>query len=260
MTIDEYRALKNEPVVEDKTKTTPEVEEKDKIKETKPEQNSTPADVVDTEIKEPKEAEIDLSGFGEGVTAEDVLKWKQGYMTAEDYAQKVSDLNKKENEVGSAIEAYAKLKNNPEIASKLDVQNLSPVEQAIHQSNQKIADLELKVEIQELASKHKDFDIVKVLEYAQGKAISLEDAYKVTRDTNTNTKDIDIEALKAQIRSEVEADIKKDKTATQTLIGTNGGSAEVKAPEQPKFTKQEVKVMKAFNMTPMEYDKWRAKK
>jgi phage I-like protein len=125
-------------------------------------------------------------------------------------------------------------------------------------------DLRLQQEVATLSSKYADFDVNEVINFAVNREMTnLEDAYllnkqykgftapqQVNTQTVQPTASVDVEALKAQIRAELQAEMN-----TSTIISGSGQAPSTPNPIQ--LSDAEMRVAKKMGLSPEEYAKWR---
>lgn len=272
MNVDEYMALKaqeeskvkepdqpaDKPVEEEKKQAEPTPEPKEEIKE-EPKKE-----------EEVKTNKLHIDGIGD-VDIDEIKEWKNGYLRQTDYTKKTQSLANQKKEVEDAVEVYNYLKSNPDVAKRLAegdtitkdekkiVSKVDPNMQNMSALTQQIEMLTLRMEIQDLESKYKDFDVREVLSKAQEDGIDdLEKAYKLVKAEkvmNTPQQEVDIDALRKQIKSELLDEMKKEKIVTQSIISSNDKAPPSQAQEDT-HTEKELKIMKAFNMTKEDWKKW----
>jgi hypothetical protein len=199
---------------------------------------------------------------GEQVSIDEL---QRGYLRQSDYTRKTQDIARKERELATASQVLERVQQDPELAQQV---GYNP-EQAKYDSLQaELFDLRLQQEVQTLSTKYADFDANEVFNFALSRNMdNIEDAYLLnkqyksinvppqqnsvsTQPQTIATNQVDVEALKAQIRAELLAE-----QNTGSLISGGGSAPTPEADVQ--LTPDELKVAKAFRMTPDEYVKWR---
>lgn len=196
---------------------------------------------------------------GEKVSLEELQK---GYLRQSDYTRKTQEVARKERELATAQQIMEQMESNPELAAQV---GYDPNKAHMDKLQAELFDLRLAQEVNTLSTKYADFDVNEVFNFAlERKMENIEDAYLLNKQykelnapqqvNNTQpappAQAVDVEALKAQIRAELLAE-----QNTSTII-SGGGSAPT--PEaNVQLTPDELKVAKAFRMTPDEYAKWR---
>lgn len=262
MNITQYRAMKAQegqvtPTVEQTpatvvpqvvTQTTPNQEP------AKPETTPAQPPVVVPAVPE----KISIDGIGE--VAIDELK--KGYMRTADYTRKTQDIAKRSKEVENAIALYEQIKQNPELAEQIKEKtpipsSLDPATRKVVELEQKVYDTMLQLEINQLQTKYSDFEIREVLATAQEKNMTnLEDAYLLSKSRKPAVPVTqDAEALKAQIRQQILAEMEAEKN-TQTIITTNGSQTPVQT-VIPTISPAEQKVARMMKLSDADYVKWR---
>lgn len=247
MNIDDYRAM----IAQEKTQSQEKTEE---VVETKPAEEKK---IVD-ETKIPEKIEID--GIGE-VTLEEL---KNGYLRTSDYTKKTQDVANQRRENEEAIKLMQELKRNPTVAQEMstklpNMQQLDPAQAKIMELENKVYDMLLVQEINELKSKYEDFDAKTVLEIANEKKLyNLEDAYKLSKSVKTSeeTKTVDTDKIREELRAEILKELASEKNTTRTIITTNSETADIKD-DKPKMTDEEKRVARKMRVSDEEYIKWR---
>lgn len=263
MNIDEYRKFKAEQ--ETQAKQTQEAPEQtaevveNKVEETNPTQTETP--VVQS-------TKLSIDGIGE-VDINEVKEWKNGYMRNQDYTRKTQEVAAQRKEAEEALKVFQALKANPDALSQITQtptqSTLDPVSMKLQEVENKLYDYEVEREIDALTRKYPDFDAREVLNIATTRRTnSLEDAYLLHKALNitaqpTNqqqVQQVDVEALREQIRAEMAQELEKERNATQTIISTTDSPTQVSSNE-PKLTQQELDFCRRSKTDPIEYAKWR---
>lgn len=246
MNILEYRAMiaqeeqeKNQPVTEEVVvpDVAPVVEEPTPIQ---PEEEAVPQT-------------FDVNG--EQVTLDELTK---GYLRQSDYTRKTQDISRQSREIEKARELLEKVSENPELAQQL---GYDPESERVRELEANYYDLLLEKEVMTLSNKYADFDTDNVLNFAVERQMdNLEDAYLLYKQYNPNqaqpnssvpnTQAIDVEALKAQIRAELQAE-----QNTSTII-TGGGQAPTPQAEIT-LSPAEQRIARGMGLSDAEYAKWR---
>lgn len=280
MNIDEYRAKKAEMEMEasqnaqtqsatndgTQTEQTQTQEAQGKPDETTvPDQTNQvqeqPEEKVDTTETKPEVVEID----GQEFTIEEL---KQGYLRQNDYTKKTQEVKRKERQVEEAMKFMEELQKNPQIAQQLsqqfEIPNLDPKQAQFTELEDKYYELLVQNELRELTDKYGDFNQTAVLEIARDEGLNnLDTAYHIMQSREgggANTQEqLDVDALKQQIRDEILGEMKTQKEAnvdTSTIIQQTTGTTPIQTNE-PKLSQAELKVARAMNLSPEDYVKWR---
>jgi phage I-like protein len=224
----------------------------------RPEQSNettTPVEPSANTNPEPQFFEIN----GEKVSLEEL---QRGYMRQSDYTKKTQAVAQQARQAQEAMSLLEQLQQNPQVAQQL---NINPTEIRLRQLESQNQDLLLQQEIDLLSTKYPDFEAMDVLQFAHQRQMdNLEDAYLLNKTykannaqytqsapVQPNNSQIDVEALKAQLRAELQAELN-----TSTLITNQVGSAPT-AQHQVELRPDEIRVAKLMGMTPEEYAKWR---
>lgn len=260
MNIEQYRALKAQSAVASQTDQPSTVAPKVETQTTPEEVPTTTQPIVPlitqpTTITTPEKIMID------GVEVS-INELKNGYLRQTDYTQKTQEVARQRKEVESAVTLFEQLKQNPQVAQQLltqipSAQSLDPATAKVVELENKVYDMMLEREIDNLTRKYSDFEIKSVLEVAQAKNITnLEDAYLLHKSKTSNTSPTNIEELKKQLRQELLNEIEAEKNATQTII-TSGNGGIVVQDNSPKLSEGERKVARMMKLSESDYTKWR---
>lgn len=262
MNIEEYRAMKTQ------------LEQEAQNADSKVEQTAEEVEVITPEVKTEEPIKIDNESKtnenkividGEEVDIKDVTEWKRGYLRNSDYTKKTQELSQARRELNEAVSMYEQLKTNPptnqqSFQGQSSNENEKPVflrspAKQIEALESKVSGLMLQIEVADLERKYPDFDAKAVLEVAKNRGINdLEDAYLLHKSLKPSDNNLDIEALKEQIRQELVKEMEDEVKSTKSII-TSGGTSDSKSvkSDKPKLSPQELKVATAFNMTEDEY-------
>lgn len=176
-----------------------------------------------------------------------------------------AELNQAKQYLKQAEEAkiwYDKINENPEYAQAFakdkGLAYVDPKDRAVQELEQRYQTMLVEKEIQNLSIKYPDFNAEQVVATAVNKGLNnLEDAYllsKVAQGTaQPATQSIDVEALKAQIRQELQNEL-QSQVSTTSMIGAGTGSQSVQ-PSGVELTAHELKVAQSFGISPAEYQK-----
>lgn len=240
--------VSTEPVLQGNTET-------NQVESTPP---TTPTETVTqaepNQDEQPQVFEIN----GEQVSLEEL---QRGYLRQSDYTRKTQDIARKERELSHAQTVLEKVSSNPELAQQV---GYNPEQARVDALQAELFDLRLAQEVNTLSTKYADFDVNEVFQFALDRQMdNIEDAYLLNKQykqlnapvqlnnltTTTPAQAVDVEALKAQIRAELQAEIN-----TSSIISGGGGAPTPQADVQ--LTPDELKVAKMMKMTPEEYKKW----
>ena len=259
MNIDDYRAM----IAQEKEDATHKSEQTQTPNETKPIEKPKEEPTQENKI-ETLPDKLTIDGVGE-ITLDEL---KKGYLRTSDYTRKTQEVNKQRKEAEEAIKFYENLKSNPElaqeIASKTQIpRDLDPTQAKVVELENKLYDMMLQNEINNLQHKYPDFEVREVLPIAHEKGLlNLEDAYLLSKSQKTPTsksqENINVDDLKKQLREEIIKELDNEKNSTRTIISTN--STDVHLDDKPKMSEAERKVAKGMHLTDEEYIKWRDKK
>lgn len=252
MNLDEFRALKAEeekaPAEEVLSPATEEV---------KPEETPVP--------EEPKEIEVEIDGVGK-VNLDEL---RQGYMRQSDYTRKTQEIaeqkklieeqviNLKNSSVGQQAPVQDYIAQQQSTGQPTPVpQELAnnPFVKKITELEQRMYDMALRTEIQDMRVKYDDFDVVSVLTIARDKGITnLEDAYRLHKASIPATP-VNTDEVREQIRREILEELSKDKQATKTLISQT--DKKVAPTPDVELTEQQRRIASEFGMGVKEYASW----
>jgi PBP1b-binding outer membrane lipoprotein LpoB len=215
------------------------------------------AEPIETKPEQPQVFDIN----GQQVTLDEL---QRGYLRQSDYTKKTQDIARQSRELQQAQRVLEKVKANPEIAQTLE---FDPVQAERELLEAQRYDLMLQQEVDTLSSKYADFEVSEIMNFALTHQMNnLEDAYLLNKAYRNETpslrqavtpvvqaqpQSVDVEALKAQIRAELQAELN-----TSTIISSQGGGAPVTTPPI-QLNEAEMRIARSFGMTPEEYAKWR---
>lgn len=278
MNIDDYRAMKAEMEASQNAQTQSTADDGSQTKQTqtqeaqgKPDETTVPnqtnqvqeqpeAEVEETETK-PDVVEID----GQQLTIDEL---KQGYLRQNDYTRKTQEISRKERQVEEAMKFMEELQKNPQVAQQLsqdfDIPTLDPAQAQFRELEDKYYELYVQNELRTLTDKYGEFDQTKVLEIARDEGLNnLDTAYHILQSREgggAHTQEqLDVEALKQQIRDEILNDMKaqrEENVDTSTIIQQTTNATPIQSNE-PKLSQAELKVARAMNLSPEDYVKWR---
>lgn len=268
MNLDQYRAMKaqeqtdttqsevqpNAQAVEVPTTTVQsDVPETTQIESAQPNTTEQGTTQAEPSTDEPQFFEIN----GEKVSLEELQK---GYLRQSDYTRKTQEVSRKQREIDQARALFEQLNQNPEVAQQI---GYNPQEASYQALQDELADLRLQQEINTLSTKYPDFNADEIIDFAVSRNLpNLEDAYLLNKQysqftqptvpaqTVTNTPQIDVETLKAQIRAELQAELN-----TSTII--NGSGTAPTTQTEVTLTDAEKRVARSMGLSEAEYAKWR---
>ena len=201
----------------------------------------------------PIEFEID----GQKFTADEIKEWRKGSMRQSDYTKKTQEIARQRREMQEAVEVYEFLRANPEIAKKLaeEAPEKAPVanrivDSKLYQLGYELQTMKIDQTLSMLKSKDPDLDEIAVLELANQKNWSIEDAYNNWRGSRLD--DIIKQKLSEQSKKITEK-IKSNNSQTATLMTP-------KPTQVDNFGLTEVQMRYAdkLNMSYEEYKKWQS--
>jgi phage I-like protein len=212
--------------------------------------------VTQTEPEEPKPQVFEIDG--KEVSLEEL---QRGYLRQSDYTKKTQEVARKERELAQARQIMEQVQAKPELAQAV---GFDPQASRMQELESELFDLRLQQEVATLSSKYADFDVNEVINFAVNREMTnLEDAYllnkqykgftapqQVNTQTVQPTASVDVEALKAQIRAELQAEMN-----TSTIISGSGQAPSTPNPIQ--LSDAEMRVAKKMGLSPEEYAKWR---
>ena len=139
---------------------------------------------------------------------------------------------------------------------------LTKEQQEIKKLNDNYNMLLVKNELAELKANYGDVNEREVIEFAvQRNLATLDDAYNLLQvekqRVNPRSEAVDVEALKEQIRQEVQREL-ESKVDTGTIISSRNTTKPV-TDDTPTLSPQELKVARNLKMSPTEYAKWRGR-
>lgn len=271
MNLDEYRAMvaqeqaeKNNPQGSESSNAQTDQGSTEPVQETnqQEEQSQSTPNVEREQTGTQPDAEPAPQVFninGQEVTLEEL---QRGYLRQSDYTRKTQDVAKQARQMQDALALLENVKNNPELAEQF---NIDPRDLQIKELEQNYYDLALQQEVQTLSTKYSDFEVSEVLDFALERGMdNLEDAYLLNKQYQSNTtqpntvptqqnipnQPVDIEALKAQLRQELQNEMN-----TSTMVSSQG--APPVAPNAPVLSEAELRIARNMKMSPEEYAKWR---
>jgi hypothetical protein len=240
MNIDEYKAMVS---TQESGKDTPVVEQEQPVTQEFVE-DAKPVDV-------PTKVKIGDEEF-------DIEELKKGYLRQSDYTKKTQEVANQRREAAQALELFNKFKTNPELADRLQeidgsdfFDRYNTTELALQEAQSKVHEYELRLELQQLTSKYKDFDEVEVLNEANRRGLTdLEFVYKALKGERGSQMQ-DADSIREQIKAELLAEL-QGTTDTTTILKAQGASAP-KAAKKIQLSQSELKMASIFGMTPDEY-------
>lgn len=208
------------------------------------------------EVSEPTTPDgIELDG--EILTLDQIREYRKGHMRQADYTRKTQELARMRQEHAEAIELYEFLRNNPEIAQRL--QEESPVAPAareltvdpiIRELDMKVRTMEVEKALGLIKQAMPEADEIEILQIATDKRISVEDAFEQWKGKNLD------KILEKRIKSQTEKmvdKIKENGQTTRTLMNPS-----LKPPtENLGLTSAEIAFARKMDMTPEEYKKYK---
>jgi phage I-like protein len=270
MNLDQYRAMKAQEQ-EDTTQTevqpnaqteqVPTEPVQPGVQETPQNEPTPPSTGTETPAQNEPSADPTPQFFeinGEQVSLEELQK---GYLRQSDYTRKTQEVSRKQREIQQAQALFEQLNQNPEVAQQI---GYNPQEASYQALQDELADLRLQQEITTLSTKYPDFNADAVIDFAVARNLpNLEDAYLLNKQYSQFTQPpatpvvpqqqpqaIDVEALKAQLRAELQAEMN-----TSTIINGSGTAPTTQA--DVVLTDAERRVARGMGMSDAEYAKWR---
>ena len=192
---------------------------------------------------------------GERLTPQQIKEYKQGYLRQSDYTKKTQELASQRNQYKEALDLYDYFKANPHLAEKLA--ELEETEQApkLNISNPAIEKLQIEVKTmqieKEIAELSKDpyFNELEVLDIATKEGKSVKEAFDIWKGKNF---DKILQSEKAKISTSLTDEIKKNNSATKTLINPNDNTD-----VSFGLSDIEMKMADKLGMSYEDYAKWR---
>ena len=237
----------------------------DDVEETVEEVVETPSDAIEGSESTPTDVDeqiVDKEPETPKTLSDDEIK----ALYEEKFGKKEENVNNTiDEQTQSALELYQYLENNPHLVQamrEVDVEGYKQLNNFVpDEITKKITELESYIEEQRyneyvkgLKSKYNDFDEDKVLEYAEKHdVLDLEVAYKALK--SETIKDVDVDAIRKQIREEILAELKQNSLNTQSIVG--GANQKPIVSEEVTLSSREQRIAKAMGITPSEYAKWR---
>lgn len=177
-------------------------------------------------------------------TQDDILKWKSGSMMQDDYTRKTQELANQRKELEEQRKALEGGVFNQPQQTKGDES----------QFNLKLAQLELKYEMDRLERKYPDMNKILVLQEAKrlmdngmpAHLINYEDIYNRTKPQKTE----------AELREEIRQQLLKEQ-AEGTNVGSIIGGHSNLGSDDGQLTEAELLMAKRLGMTPEEYKKYK---
>ena len=233
---------------------------------TEPEAEVTESsEVVEEQVTEEPEvsnepiSELDIDG--EKYKIEDIKEWRNASMRNNDYMDRLSQLQRIEEEHKDAIELFNYLRDKPELAKKLyELDTDAPKTKTMEPQNSKISELEqqirmLKIEkdLDSIKAKDKDINDVEILQLAIQRNVDVSTAYDMWRGANF---DKILNKKLTEQSKKITDNIKKNKEVTKTAIPSDKATA---TNTDFGLSDVELQFAKKLDMTPEEYSKWKAK-
>lgn len=225
---------------------------------------NVPATANDGDSNEPIDesgAEVySLPGLGD-YTIEELKEMKNGNLRQADYTKKTQELARQREELKDAENLYNYLKSNPHLVAALKQADTNPqspvvnaptVERQMLQQlmyNQKAMETDMKMN--ELKSKYGDVDELAI--YQKAAELRTDDLEFVYKALNYGKQSFDREALMAEIKEQLKAELEANRNGVSTIVNTNQQTAPIKTPE---LSANEKRVAAAMGMTEEEYVKW----
>jgi hypothetical protein len=230
------------------------------VQETPPSQSAPSNEGTQTETQtEPIKNEPQLFDVGGQKVTLDELQ--RGYLRQSDYTRKTQEVARQQRELEEFNRLKETLVKQPELAQQV---GYDPQQAQVQNLEQQYYDLLLQQEVNSLSTKYADFESSEVLNFAyENNLTNLEHAYLLHKQlqpapaqlnttpeyTQPANEPVDVEALKAQIRSELQQEMH-----TSTIITGSGTPPQPQA--EVKLTEHESKIARAFGLTPEQYKKW----
>lgn len=285
MNILEYRALKEQMAQQSQQEQSQQTEEtaqggqqvqqaveNQQTPETNPtQQQQIESSTQQEQTQETKPDKFVIDGIGE-VSLEELKEWRNGYMRNADYTRKTQELARQRQEIEQFLATQQKLVDGQQ-TSAVTGQGVAPSDPAA----KKIAELENRVydllvdrEVDQLQREFPDFDAREVIPIAQEKRLSLRDAYLINKaqkvivggatsnqqppanSVANTTPQIDVEALTREILKRLEA----ERDSTATIITPNEANTTV-VNNEPKLTPAELEFCRKRKIDPKEYAFWK---
>lgn len=208
---------------------------------------------------EPTKYSID--GLGE-LTAEEIKEFKQGYLRQSDYTRKTQETAKEKERLRQAEELFNYLNSKPHLVEALKqaeqnpnsvVNTASPDNQLLMQVVYDQKSMQLDMKLDALKQQYGEFDDVALLNKAtELRTDDLEFVLKGLR--AEEQKPVDIEALKAQLMTEIKSELSANKGAVDSTVTTKQSSP---VQQTTALTPQEIRVCQRMGMSEAEYLKYR---
>ena len=239
MNLDQFREIKAKELEASKQEQPKDTKQ---VEETKPETKQEETNTAPQKFNIPGIGEVDIEEL------------KSGYLRQSDYTKKTQEISTQKNEVKDAVVLYEFMKANPEVAKLVlekapQVKGVSKEEQRIRELESEIALQKKNVEIADLASKDKNFNLVEVEKIMEERKLhSLTDAYKIWKSDNGKP-DLDLESITKKIREDILKELNAN-VDTRTIVDGKGGDV---THTQPELTAIEKKIAKNLKMSEADY-------
>ena len=260
MNLEQYLALKAQEESQQTTEATPDVPsttegQVDTTPAPKPTQEpETQPEQPETSVVINDDVEVEVNGEKLKVS-----ELKQGYMRTADYTRKTQEVARQRKEAEEALRLLQQIRQTPG-AAPIAPQPLDPVQAKVVELENKMYDMMLEREIEQLSNKYSDFNVVAVLETAQAKGITdLEDAYKLTianKPPTPTAPSVDVEQIRREAYEKARKEIEEQIKATQTIVGPTDVKPVV-VDESSQLTPAEINVALNMGISASEYLKWK---
>jgi DNA-binding transcriptional MerR regulator len=241
--------------------------------ETTVEQPVTPTEPVKTEPEPtptpstPPISEIEIEGLGK-VKIDDIKEWQKGNMRQSDYTKKTQEIARQREELQDAIEVFNYLKANPGLVAKLKeidqsglntkiVDKASPDNELLRTVYMNQEAMKLDAEVNRLKGVYGEVDEVTLFNRARELGMNVDNIevlYKSMAFDNNKPQAIDTNALMAQMKEQLMAELQQNRTVTQTIISQPSAPITTTPVE---LTPEEKKVADGMRVSYEDYAKWK---
>lgn len=246
------------------TQTTPVVE----TPVTNTEQVATPMPETNPAPATPPISEIEIEGLGK-VKLDDIKEWHKGNMRQADYTRKTQEVARQREEMQDAIEVFNYLKANPALVAKLKeidqpglvntevIDKASPQNDLLRTVWMNQESMRLDREVERLRGIYGEVNEVELFNKARDMrmdADNIEVLYKSMAYDGNKPQTIDKDALMAEMKQQLMAELQQNRTATTTIASV---------PAQPitttpvELTAEEKRVADGMRMSYEDYAKWK---
>lgn len=205
-------------------------------------------------------SEFDIDGIGK-VTADEIKEWRNSGLRQSDYTKKTQELAREREQHKEAVELFDYLRSNPHLIAKL-----KEIEETVDPTKINVAtpeygmmrdlarqqkSMELDLKMNSLKEKYGDIDEIAV--YSKATELKTDDLEFVWKGIMADN--FDERSIIERAKSEIQAEIQKNKKATSTIVGTKQSTNNMAKPIRT-LSDAERRVAEGMGLTDAEYLKW----